>query len=102
MDTTTLQALGALLAEKGLLTSTTCLPAQPLAVCGADCDSRVVEPGHVFVCKGARFDPAYLTSALEAGAVGYLGSDIHMLGPGYREWEVCRRLLLRRKLAQEG
>ena len=72
MNTTTLQALGALLAEKGLLTSTTCLPAQPLAVCGADCDSRVVEPGHVFVCKGARFDPAYLTSALEAGAVGYL------------------------------
>ena len=39
---------------------------------------------------------------IEAVAVGYLGSDIHMLGPGYREWEVCRRLLLRRKLAREG
>lgn len=32
-------------------------------------------------------------SWIEAGAVQYLGSDIHMLGPGYRDWVKCRALL---------
>ena len=30
---------------------------------------------------------------IENGCVKYLGSDIHMLGSGYRNWEKCRRLL---------
>lgn len=30
------------------------------------------------------------------GAVRYLGSDLHMLGSGYREWKTCRRLLGRK------
>lgn len=37
------------------------------------------------------------------GAVQYLGSDIHMLGPGYREWKKSASLLADRGLrGQEG
>lgn len=34
----------------------------------------------------------YLTW-IKNGSVKYLGSDIHMLGNGYRAWEICRNLL---------
>ena len=34
----------------------------------------------------------YLTW-IKNGSVKYLGSDIHMLGNGYRAWETCRKLL---------
>ena len=37
----------------------------------------------------------YLTW-IENGAVSYLGSDLHMLGSGYRDWEKCRKLLAKR------
>lgn len=30
---------------------------------------------------------------IQSGSVRYLGSDIHMLGNGYRDFEKCRRLL---------
>lgn len=33
---------------------------------------------------------------IENGCVRYLGSDIHMLGSGYRDWEKCARLLEKR------
>ncbi|MDO4798622.1 MAG: UDP-N-acetylmuramoyl-L-alanyl-D-glutamate--2,6-diaminopimelate ligase [Coriobacteriales bacterium] len=69
--TTSMQALAELLAQKNLLARAD-LPATPIAVCGADCDSRVVEPGHLFVCKGAHFNARYLQAALEAGACGYV------------------------------
>ena len=32
-------------------------------------------------------------SWVENGSVKYLGSDIHMLGNGYRDWGKCRKLL---------
>ena len=68
---TTFQTLARLLDEAGLLVS-----ASPetiaLPVTGAACDSRVVRPGDVFCCKGAAFRPAFLASALSAGAVAYL------------------------------
>lgn len=35
-------------------------------------------------------------SWIESGAVQYLGSDIHMLGTGYRDFEKCRRMLEKR------
>lgn len=35
-------------------------------------------------------------SWIESGAVRYLGSDIHMLGKGYRDFEKSRRLLEKR------
>lgn len=49
------------------------------AVTGTACDSRAVRAGDLFVCKGAAFRPAFLTSAREAGAVAYL-ADADKLG----------------------
>lgn len=79
MDATTLASLASLLERSGLLAGTTNLTAKTgsTPVTGADCDSRVAAAGHVFVCKGAAFRPAYLTSALEAGAVAYLCDEAH-------------------------
>lgn len=72
METTNLHAIATLLSQSDLLVECRNMPESPLPVTGADCDSRVVLPGHLFICKGAAFRPAYLTSALEAGAVGYV------------------------------
>lgn len=75
MNTTDMKKLAGLLQREGLLASTANLPIFPeerIVVTGADCDSRVVEPGHFFICKGAAFKTAFLLSALESGAVGYL------------------------------
>ena len=71
---TTLSSLARLLDHEGLLATTANITAEKgtTPVTGVDCDSRVVAPSHVFVCKGAAFKPAYLTSALEKGAVAYL------------------------------
>ena len=71
MDTLTLASLAALLERRGWLVGTRNLTAEAGAtpVTGADCDSRVVRPGHLFICKGAAFKPAYLAAALNAGAV---------------------------------
>ena len=72
---TTLLSIAELLREEGVLARTVGLDedaAQKLLVSGADCDSRVAATGHIFVCKGAAFKPAYLTSAVEKGAVAYL------------------------------
>lgn len=77
---TTIKRLAELLEAQGLLASTNNLaesPAAETAVCGCDCDSRVVEQGHLFVCKGSAFRPAFLSSALEAGAIGYLCDEAH-------------------------
>jgi UDP-N-acetylmuramoyl-L-alanyl-D-glutamate--2,6-diaminopimelate ligase len=70
---TTLLSIIELLRAEGLLVRADHVdPAQHVPVSGADCDSRVATEGHVFVCKGAAFKPAYLTSAVSAGAVAYL------------------------------
>ncbi|MBR3234902.1 MAG: UDP-N-acetylmuramoyl-L-alanyl-D-glutamate--2,6-diaminopimelate ligase [Atopobiaceae bacterium] len=69
----TLGDLVELLDEQGLLAHHTPLgEAANTPVTGADCDSRVAAQGHVFVCKGAAFKPAYLLSAVEKGAIAYL------------------------------
>lgn len=39
---------------------------------GMSIDSRTVEPGNLFVCKGAAFRPAFLSSAVELGAVAFM------------------------------
>ena len=70
---TTLHSLANLLRERGLLARTLHVDDRDdVPVSGADCDSRVAAPGHVFVCKGAAFRPVYLQSAVEHGAVAYL------------------------------
>ncbi len=82
MNTTTLASLATLLTEQGLLAGTHNLTAETgtIPVTGADCNSRVVRAGHLFVCKGRAFSPAYLTSALEQGAVAYLCDEEHADG----------------------
>ena len=76
MDTIDLLTLTQLLFEQGLLTNACYLPTQEgVDLCGADCDSRVVEPNHLFICKGAAFKPDFLISALDAGAVAYLAEE---------------------------
>ena len=70
---TTLQSLVELLRGEGLLSRVERLDAaDATSVSGVDCDSRVAAPGHIFVCKGAAFKPAYLASAVDKGAVAYL------------------------------
>lgn len=40
-------------------------------------DSREVEPGCLFFCKGAQFDPKFLDQAKAKGAIAYLGEAIY-------------------------
>ena len=78
MNTTNLSGIAELLRARGTLAEVRNLTQEAGAtpVTGCDCDSRVVRPGHVFVCKGQAFRPAYLVSALE-GSVSVCGfSDV--------------------------
>lgn len=45
------------------------------AVAGMSIDSRTVQPGNLFVCKGAAFRPKFLSMAVERGAAAYLSQD---------------------------
>lgn len=71
---TTIGELADLLRKENLLVTTVGIDeaAASLPITGADCDSRVAAPEHIFVCKGAAFRSAYLSSALERGASAYL------------------------------
>ena len=42
---------------------------------GAYCDSRLVKPGSLFICKGAHFKPEFLTSAIENGAIACIADE---------------------------
>ncbi|MEY8437144.1 Mur ligase family protein [Atopobiaceae bacterium 24-176] len=85
MDTIALGELASLLNQHRLDAT---LEGDPsVAVAGAACDSRQVTPGNIFVCKGAAFRPAFLSGALEAGAVAYLctpdaAGDLAAVAPG--------------------
>lgn len=44
-------------------------------------DSREVGPGGLFICKGQNFDPGFLNSAIENGAIAYVSeNDYHIDG----------------------
>lgn len=77
MNTTVLN-ITELLKTHGLLSNVSKLfGREDQIITGADSDSRVVEPYHLFICKGAAFRSAYLVSALEKGAVAYLCDESH-------------------------
>ncbi len=89
MDTMTLARIAQLLGTNGLLSRTSGLDGKVADTCvtGADCDSRFAAPNHLFICKGAAFKPAYLTSALAAGCVAYLcdearAAELAVVAPG--------------------
>ena len=69
---TTLGKLVELLIDRKLLADGASAPDTATPVTGAACDSRFVRPGNVFFCKGRAFKSAYLSSAVEKGAVAYL------------------------------
>lgn len=48
------------------------LVGEDCAVAGSSIDSRVVEAGNLFICKGALFKTEYLLSALQSGAVAFM------------------------------
>lgn len=73
---TTLAGLCALLEEHGALASGIA-PEADAPVTGAACDSRCAAAGNVFFCKGRAFKPAYLASALDAGAIAYVCEPGH-------------------------
>lgn len=58
------------LREEGLLTMWQGDP--DLVIEDIQYDSRRIGPNALFLCKGATFQPAYITKAKEAGAVAYL------------------------------
>ncbi len=72
MKTITLTDIARALKASGTLAAPLPGDAGAVSVTGASCDSRSVRPGDLFVCKGAAFTPAFLESALAAGATAYL------------------------------
>lgn len=72
-----------LLLKNGLLADHTPLRADltrevPLV----SCDSQVVVPGTLFICKGAAFKEDYLLDALRKGAVAYVSERVYPAAPG--------------------
>lgn len=85
MNSITLQDLANLLTSKSIVTALVGDPS--CQVYGCACDSRAVESGNLFVCKGAAFKPVFLDAALGAGAVAYLcaaerESELALHAPG--------------------
>jgi UDP-N-acetylmuramoyl-L-alanyl-D-glutamate--2,6-diaminopimelate ligase len=87
--TVTLSSLSTLLDHEGMLVAPLSTdpdsPEMKAPVTGVSFDSRQVGPGDLFCCKGVRFDPSFLSSALESGAVGYLCDEerAHDLAVGF-------------------
>ena len=64
---------------------------QVQSICGNDiaepvlwltCDSRTVEPGTLFICKGAAFREEYLREAAEKGSIAYISEQKYAAGRG--------------------
>lgn len=47
-----------------------------LEILGLSNDSRSVQPGDLFICKGYGFKPEYLLKAQQAGAVCYMAQEV--------------------------
>ncbi|MDR1135985.1 MAG: UDP-N-acetylmuramoyl-L-alanyl-D-glutamate--2,6-diaminopimelate ligase [Clostridiales Family XIII bacterium] len=69
-----------LLAKEGLLTGENLMDAAERPVSSIAYDSRAVKEGTLFLCKGARFSPEYLVSAMKGGAIGYVSEREYELG----------------------
>lgn len=73
----TLAAYAALLEHAGILADQSPVATRTgrnpdLMITHVSCDSRDVQPGTLFICKGAAFDVRYLEDACAAGAVAYV------------------------------
>ena len=69
----TLAEYAAVLRRSGLLTAGPAADALPLPLSSIGYDSRSVEQGQLFICKGAAFREEYLDQAIARGAAAYVG-----------------------------
>jgi len=91
MEQVDVRQLAAVLEQLGMLSprspvTSAHAPANP-EIRGAAHDSRAVIPGNVFICKGAAFRPAFLTAAVERGAVAFaceeaIADELAHVAPG--------------------
>lgn len=72
-----LKDYGDLLSTKGLLNHVDYLALEVKRVTGLTFNSKEVEPGTLFVCKGANFKEEYLHEAVNRGAIGYLSEKAY-------------------------
>ena len=77
MNTITLAQLVSTLEEEHLLVKAPANEMLATTIAGAACDSRVVRPGNLFICKGVAFRSSFLVAAQKAGAVAYLCDEAH-------------------------
>lgn len=71
-----------LLQAAGLLAPDTAplAEAEDRLLTGLSCDSRAVEPGELFICKGLAFKEEYLRDALAHGAAAYVADRAYAVG----------------------
>lgn len=67
-----LTAYGDLLTTSNFLEDVDYLVSEHKTVTGLTFNSKEVEPGTLFVCKGANFKKEYLLEAVDRGAIGYV------------------------------
>lgn len=70
------------------------LVGEDCSIAGSAIDSRVVEAGNLFICKGALFKTEYLLSALHSGAVAFMceeswAGQLHEASPDVPYIVVC-------------
>lgn len=72
-----LGAYGDILSTNGLLDHVNYLASESKEVTGLTFNSKEVEPGTLFVCKGVHFKEEYLHEAVERGAIGYVSEEAY-------------------------
>lgn len=68
------------LKELGLLSEENLQGSEETTVTGLEFNSKEVEPGTLFICKGANFKKDYLEEAIDRGAIGYVAETSHDVG----------------------
>ena len=65
-----------LLQKEGLVLSHSIETVEQNRITGLSFDNRTIQPGEVFVCKGAAFRAEYLDLAIKAGALFYVSETV--------------------------
>ncbi len=72
---TTLSDLAHILEENKILSAVLANKDAVVAVNGASCDSRCVQPEDIFICKGEAFKPEFLDMAIQKGATCFICNE---------------------------
>lgn len=73
-------AYGEMLEQLNILKSADYASCETEVVKGLTFNSKEVEPGMLFVCKGLQFKEDYLQEALDRGAIGYVSEEKYDVG----------------------